>query len=282
MLTIGSMLIIVFVLVEWKVAKLPIMPSMFFCFLLFFFFRYHPSAFTYIIITITLTLTHPLEVIIDTSGLVRLFQSDYSANLVLIMATMQGVVYWANLFYIPLYLQTVRGYSPIMSGVIILPMVASHGIGSLVSGQIISRTGHYSPIIIAANFVWLLGISLQTLYTRTTPVWVICVVGFLEGIGIGCTFQRTCFYSILPVLFPLYVKISEENRLYETNVKESTASLIALLAHSRKADRAVANSLRNFLRIMGGSVGLTGKFSFYSTFSFDQRITDSPSIGNNT
>lgn len=35
------------------------------------------------------------------------------------------------------------------------------------------------------------------------------------------------------------------------------AGLVALLAHSRKADRAVANSLRNFLRILGGSVGLT-------------------------
>ena len=36
------------------------------------------------------------------------------------------------------------------------------------------------------------------------------------------------------------------------------ASLVALLAHSRKVDRAVMNSLRNFLRTMGGTLGLTG------------------------
>lgn len=106
------------------------------------------------------------------------------------MATMHGIAYWSNLFYIPLYLQNVRDYSPILSGVIILPMVMSHGVGSLVSGQIISRTGHYKFVILAANFVWLIGISLQITYTRTTPVWAICVIGFFEGIGIGCTFQR--------------------------------------------------------------------------------------------
>ncbi|KAH8701610.1 MFS multidrug transporter-like protein [Talaromyces proteolyticus] len=181
MLIIGGLLIPAFVFVEWKVAKLPLMP-------------------------------------------IRLFQSDMSANLVFIQGTLHGVVYWANLYYVPLYLQNVRGYDPIMSGVLILPMVASHGLGSLFSGQIISRTGHYNPTIISSNFVWMIGASLQTVYTRTTPVWAICLIGFLQGIGIGGAFQP---------------------------------GLVALLAHSRKADRAVANSLRNFLRIMGGSVGLT-------------------------
>lgn len=130
--------------------------------------------------------------------IVRLFQSDKSANLVLLQGTLHGVVYWANLFYVPLYLQNVRGYSPIMSGVIILPMVASHGVGSLVSGQIISKTGHYGPTIIFSNCVWLIGASLQTIYTRTSPVWAICLIGFLQGIGIGGAFQRmlTALFSV--------------------------------------------------------------------------------------
>ncbi|KAE8154060.1 major facilitator superfamily domain-containing protein [Aspergillus avenaceus] len=181
MLVVGLVLILAFVMIEWKVARLPIMP-------------------------------------------IRLFQSDTSANLILLQGTLHGFVYWANLFYVPVYLQNVRGYNPIMSGVIILPMVASHGVGSLISGQIISWAGHYKWTISVANFIWLVGVALQTLYTRTSPVWAICVIGFLQGIGIGCAFQP---------------------------------GLVALLAHSRKADRAVANSLRNFLRIMGGSVGLT-------------------------
>ena len=48
---------------------------------------------------------------------------------------------------------------------------------------------------------------------------------------------------------------------YDTLIAEAemrAASLVALLAHSRKVDRAVMNSLRNFLRTMGGTLGLTG------------------------
>ena len=113
-----------------------------------------------------------------------------SANLVFIQGTLHGVVYWANLFYVPLYLQNVLGHNAILSGLIILPMVASHGVGSLVSGQIISRTGHYKPTIVFSNLVWTVGAALQTIYTRTSPVWAICLIGFLQGIGIGGAFQR--------------------------------------------------------------------------------------------
>ncbi|KAJ6783037.1 hypothetical protein PWT90_01859 [Aphanocladium album] len=181
MLVIGAALIPAFIFVEWKIAKLPMMP-------------------------------------------IRLFQSDFSANLIFTQGFLHGVVYWSNLFYVPLYLQNVRGYSPTLSGLVILPMVASHGVGSIVSGQIISRTGRYNPTIITANGIWALGAGLQILYTRRSPIWHICIIGFLQGIGIGGAFQP---------------------------------SLVALLAHSRRADRAVANSMRNFLRIVGGSIGLT-------------------------
>jgi cyanate permease len=164
-LVIGALLIPAFVFVEWKVAKLPMMPS---------------------------KLRNQNSDNQKANGIsqVRLFQSDMSANLVLIQGTLHGVVYWANLYYVPLYLQNVRGYDPIMSGVIILPMVASHGVGSLVSGQIISRTGHYNPTIITSNLIWTIGAALQTIYTRSTPVWAICVIGFLQGVGIGGAFQR--------------------------------------------------------------------------------------------
>lgn len=103
---------------------------------------------------------------------------------------LSGFVYWGNLFYLPVYFQNVLGYDPILSGAMILPLVFSHGVGSLISGQIISRTGHYNPVIIFSQFVWTIGVGLQSLYTPHTPIWTICVVGFVQGIGIGGSFQR--------------------------------------------------------------------------------------------
>ena len=122
--------------------------------------------------------------------IVRLFTNDFSANLVLVYGTLQGLVYWANLFYVPLYLQNVRGYGPIISGAVIVPILVSHGVGSIISGQIISRTGHYNLVVVPGNLVWTIGASLQTLYTRKTPIFAVCLIGFLQGIGIGCAFQR--------------------------------------------------------------------------------------------
>lgn len=124
----------------------------------------------------------------------------------------------------PIYLQNVRGYSPTVAGAIIVPMAGSQGLGSILSGPIISRTGHYGPVMIAAQFIWTGSLVAQAFYTFTTPIWVICTVGALQGLGTGCCFQP---------------------------------SLVALLAHSRRADRAVLNSLRNSLRTMGGTLGLT-------------------------
>ena len=104
-------------------------------------------------------------------------------------STLHGFSYWANLFNVPLYLQNVRGYGPIISGAVIVPMLVSHGVGSIISGQIISRTGRYNNVILPGNMVWALGVSLQTLYTRTTPIYAVCLIGFLQGIGIGFAFQ---------------------------------------------------------------------------------------------
>lgn len=127
---------------------------------------------------------------------VRLFTNDLSANIILIQGVLFGFVYWGNLFYIPVFLQNVHGYDPIISGAIIVPMVASQGIGSIISGQIISRTGHYNPVIISSQFIWTVGIALQAIYSRTTPVWAVCLIGLLQGIGIGGCFQRKRHFFI--------------------------------------------------------------------------------------
>ncbi|KAE9976787.1 hypothetical protein BLS_001855 [Venturia inaequalis] len=181
MLVIGVFIFAVFLAVEWKVAKLPIMP-------------------------------------------LHLFRNGLSCNILLIQNVFFGIVFWGNLFYMPIYLVNVRGYTSIVAGAIIVPMVGCQGLGSIISGQIISRTKRYNPCMILGQWLWALLLIPQAFYSRTTPVWAICVVGLFQGLGTGLCFQP---------------------------------GLVAILAHSRRADRAVLNSLRNFLRTMGGALGLT-------------------------
>ena len=65
-----------------------------------------------------------------------------------------GIVYFTDLYFIPLYFQNVRGNSPMLSGVMILPLITGFSIGSSTSGVIISRIGMTNPVIRTGLVLW--------------------------------------------------------------------------------------------------------------------------------
>ncbi|KAJ5102970.1 hypothetical protein N7532_003499 [Penicillium argentinense] len=134
-----------------------------------------------------------------------------------------GAVYQSYLYYLPLYYQNARGWSPIVSAALTSPMVACQSLASICSGQYISRLKRYGEIIWVGFGFWTLGAGLMLLFDHRTNPAVIAVCVAISGIGIGFTFQPT---------------------------------LVALQAHSTKSQRAVSISNRNFFRCMGGACGL--------------------------
>ncbi|GFF32319.1 uncharacterized transporter C3H1.06c [Aspergillus udagawae] len=134
-----------------------------------------------------------------------------------------GAVYQSYLYYLPLYYQNARGWSPIASAAMTAPMVGCQALASIASGQYISRTKRYGEVIWAGFGLWTLGAGLMLLFNRHTHHAVIAVIVAITGIGIGWTFQPT---------------------------------LIAFQAHCTKSHRAVVISNRNFFRCLGGACGL--------------------------
>ncbi|KAF7160165.1 hypothetical protein CNMCM5623_005680 [Aspergillus felis] len=181
MLPTGVCIFLVFLVIEWRFVKLPLLP-------------------------------------------LHLFQYGLSTNILLAMNIIIGWVFWANLFYIPLYFQNVRGWSPATAGSLILPMVIAHGATSALSGILVAATGRYTRIISGGAALWTIGAIGKTLYGQTTLVWSFFMVGIFEGFGVGCSLQ--------PVL-------------------------VGLLAGSQNSDRAVLTGLRNFIRDIGGAMGIT-------------------------
>ncbi|EWT01402.1 major facilitator transporter [Intrasporangium oryzae NRRL B-24470] len=100
-----------------------------------------------------------------------------------------GMGMFGGLAAIPLYLQIVKGSSPTEAGLQLLPMTLGIMAGSIVSGQLISRTGRYRkfPIIGAAILV----ISLYGFHFvgADTPLWKTMIGMFFFGIGLGFNFQ---------------------------------------------------------------------------------------------
>lgn len=106
-----------------------------------------------------------------------------------IASVLIGVAMFGGLAALPLYLQIVKGATPTEAGLLLLPMTLGIMIGSIVSGQIISRTGRYRvfPIVGAA----LLTISLFVFHyvAYDTPLWQTMIVMTAFGVGLGFNFQ---------------------------------------------------------------------------------------------
>ncbi|PYH95744.1 MFS general substrate transporter [Aspergillus ellipticus CBS 707.79] len=179
MLTIGGCALIAFILIEWKVAVLPMLPVVFF----------------------------------KNKVLCALFLQSF----------LLGAVYQSSLYYLPLYYQNARDWSPIISASLTAPMVLFQSLASICSGQYISRRKRYGEVIWTGFFFWTLGAGLMLLFDRHTHPAVIAVVVAIAGVGVGFTFQPT---------------------------------MIAFQAHCTKAQRAVVISDRNFFRCLGGACGL--------------------------
>lgn len=98
-----------------------------------------------------------------------------------------GIAMFGAILYIPLFAQDVLGRSATNSGVILTPMILSLVAVSIVSGQIVSRTGRYKKLAIGGmtaitgGLLWLSTVGTATTGAQLTERMI--VVG--AGLGIG-------------------------------------------------------------------------------------------------
>jgi len=100
-----------------------------------------------------------------------------------------GFAMMGGLSFLPLFMQVVNGATPTQSGLRLLPMMAGLLVTSLVSGQLISRTGRYKIFPILGTAVMAIGMFLMSRmdeYT-TTPASPLYMLVF--GIGLGLVMQ---------------------------------------------------------------------------------------------
>ncbi|KUF20030.1 MDR family MFS transporter [Streptomyces silvensis] len=100
-----------------------------------------------------------------------------------------GFAMFGAMTYLPTFLQVVRGVSPTMSGVHMLPMVAGLLIASTVSGQIVSRTGRWKVFPVAGTAVTTLGLLLLHQLNENSPTGEMSAYFFVFGLGLGLVMQ---------------------------------------------------------------------------------------------
>nr|WP_202533094.1 MFS transporter [Streptomyces sp. SID4923] len=151
----------------------------------------------------------------------RLFR-DSIFNVTALVGAVVGVALFGAASYLPSFLQMVDGATATESGLLMLPMMGGVVGASVISGQLISRTGRYRVYPIAGSAISAVGMYLLSRLETDTPRFEYSIAQAVLGIGIGL---------IMPVL------------------------VLAVQNSVRPADLGTATSANNYFRQIGGSVG---------------------------
>ena len=100
-----------------------------------------------------------------------------------------GFAMFGAITYLPAFFQVVRGISPTLSGVYLLPLMAGLLVVSIGSGQIISKTGKYRFFPIAGTALMTLGMYLLSLMGVGSSTLQDAAYMLVLGMGIGGVMQ---------------------------------------------------------------------------------------------
>jgi EmrB/QacA subfamily drug resistance transporter len=92
---------------------------------------------------------------------------------------------FGSIAFLPLFIQGAQGLSAQSSGQILTPMMLSFIGGSILGGQLVTRTGRYKLQVLIAGLIGVLGMFLLTRLGVNTPTWVVVVDMIILGVGIG-------------------------------------------------------------------------------------------------
>jgi EmrB/QacA subfamily drug resistance transporter len=100
-----------------------------------------------------------------------------------------GFAMFGAIAYLPQYMQIVKGSSPTISGLRLLPLMAGLLTTSIVTGRLVSRWGRYRVFPIVGTAVMTLGLYLLSHLGVATSDWLSSMYMLVLGAGIGASLQ---------------------------------------------------------------------------------------------
>jgi EmrB/QacA subfamily drug resistance transporter len=100
-----------------------------------------------------------------------------------------GFALFGAIAYLPQYMQIVKGASPTVSGLRLLPLMAGLLTTSIVSGRLVSKWGRYRIFPIIGTAVMTIGLYLLSHLGVTTNDWLTSLYMLVLGAGIGMSLQ---------------------------------------------------------------------------------------------
>lgn len=111
--------------------------------------------------------------------------SIFSISAILLLLISFGM--FGSILFIPLFAQIVLGVSATSSGAILTPMMLSVVLGSIISGQIISRLGKYRFLTTLGIGIVIIGLFLLSKMSVSTTQGELVTRMIITGVGLGLT-----------------------------------------------------------------------------------------------
>ncbi|KDQ12764.1 hypothetical protein BOTBODRAFT_34222 [Botryobasidium botryosum FD-172 SS1] len=92
---------------------------------------------------------------------------------------------FAMTFYLPVFLQVVGRYTPLLSGALIIPLLFTSTLSSTVTNTVASKWGHIRLMFICSLVVLPVGMGLMTTVNERTPLGKIVGYSLVCGVGFG-------------------------------------------------------------------------------------------------
>jgi len=103
--------------------------------------------------------------------------------------TIIGLGMFGGLATLPLYLQIAKDMTPTQAGLTLIPLTVGIMSGSVIAGQLTSKTGRYKIFPVLGTTLLALGALLLSRLTADTSLVVVGAYSIIFGLGLGLTMQ---------------------------------------------------------------------------------------------
>ncbi|QXC61400.1 MFS transporter [Aquihabitans sp. G128] len=100
-----------------------------------------------------------------------------------------GILIWCGIFFVPLFVQEVRGATPTQAGFTLMPLMFGAAIGTLAAGRSVERTGRIRSWPIVGSVLMAAGVGLLATLGLGSAVVVVALWALVLGVGIGFVMQ---------------------------------------------------------------------------------------------
>ncbi len=154
-----------------------------------------------------------------------------------------GMVFYAVIFYLPLFIQGVLGHSATTSGASLTPLFIPVAISAVLGGQVIDRLGRYQFLAVIGALILLFGLFLIVHMNTTTTLGTVTLSMVVVGLGFG-------------LLQPSYT-VAAQNAIPIQRLGTGTGAITYLRAMGSLVGTAILGTIVAHSATGGASTGLS-------------------------